>query len=264
MNNTESISDIFVQKICEKSWSIITKDEILRVWTLSGWSKSRISYAMSILLGRNLVENISKGLYKIVNRESWMVNRESGIGNIDEDYWSIIEKLIAIYSPSGGIIGGEKALELHLQNYSIPDILIIYTRDTAQRVKIKNGREIHFRTLISWEKTGGKNLYRMLLEGSSIFSKNKKLLLLWLEAALLDSLSLRRHETGIEESNILRFLRSFHMKLNREILGTLVRYRYIRAVNRLRVLARDNGYEELYKKTLDVIRDEGGGCYLNI
>ncbi len=257
MNNTESISDIFVQKICEKSWSIITKDEILRVWTLSGWSKSRITYAISILLGRKLAQNLAKGLYRVVNPKSWIV---SG----DEDYWSIIEKLIDIYSSGGWIMWWEKALELHLQNYSIPDILIIYTRDTAQRVKLKNDREIHFRTLISGEKSGGKNLYRILLEGAYVFSKNKKLQFLSPEGALLDALSLRRHEVWIEESNILRFLKHFHTRLDREVLGTLVKYRYIRAINRLRVFARDNGYEELYKKTLDVIRDEGGGCYLNL
>lgn len=257
MNKAISISDIFVRKICEKWWNLLTKEDIVRIWMLSGWSKSRVSYAMSILLGRNIVENISKGLYRIVNGKMWIVS-------MDDDYWIIIEKLIALYSPSGGIIGWEKALELHLQNYSIPDILIIYTRDTAQRVRLKNDREIHFRTLVSGEKTGGKNLYRILTEEVSVFSQNKKIQFLSLESSLLDALSLRRHDEWVEESNILRFLKSYHMKLRREILWTLVRYRYIRAINRLRVLARDNGYTELYKKTLDVIRDEGGGCYLNI
>ncbi len=257
MNKAISISDIFVKKICEKWWNLLTKEDIVRIWTLSGWSKSRVSYAMSTLLGRNLVGNISKGLYR-VKGEEWRVK------NMDEDYWIIVEKIIGMYSPSGGVIGWEKSLELHLQNYSIPDILIIYTRDTAQRVKLKDGREIHFRTLVSGEKTGGKNLYRILTEEVNIFSQNKKLQFLSPESSLLDALSLRRHDEWVEESNILRFLRSYHTKLRREVIWTLVRYRYIRAINRLRVLARDNGYTELYKKTLDVIRDEGGGCYLNI
>jgi hypothetical protein len=72
------------------------------------------------------------------------------------------------------------------------------------------------------------------------------------------------HETWVEESNIIRFLKNFHKDLKRDSLGDLVKYRYIRAINRLRVIARDNGYEDLYKKTLDIIRDEGGGCYVNI
>ncbi|MBP9780050.1 hypothetical protein KBD33_05520 [Candidatus Gracilibacteria bacterium] len=246
-----------MNKIGEKMGSIITKEEIVRIWILAGGSKNRENYAFSILLGRKLIENIARGLYRILDNQS-------GDSIQDQDYWTIIEKLIGVHSPSGGIVGGEKALEIHLQNYSTPDILIIYTRDTQLRVSLKNGREIHFRTLISGEKTGGKNLFRLLSDESIVFKENKKIQILSVESALLDALSLRRHDAGIEESNILKFLKLYHMRLSREKLGILVRYRYIRALNRLRSLSRDNGYTELYQKTLDIIRDEGGGCYLNI
>jgi hypothetical protein len=233
------------------------------MWVLSWWSKSRVSYALSILLWRKLIENISRGLYIIVQKDNLWWKGENSNG-FDEKYWYIIGKLIQIYTPSGWIIWWEKALEIHLQNYSIPDILIIYTRDTQLRVKLKNGQEIHFRTLVSGEKTWWKNLYRILLDQTDTFVQNNKLQFLSYEAALLDALSLRRHDIGVEESNILRFLKSHHTKLDRSKLGTLVKYRYIRAMNRLRVLSRDIGYTELYKKTLDIIGDEGWGCFLNI
>lgn len=237
-------------------WNLLTKDELLRIWILSGWSKSRFSYVLSILLGRKIVENLARWLYIV-----WKSDLKA---EIDQRYWDIVEKLITLHTPSGWIIWWEKALEIHLQNYSIPDILIVYTRDTQLRITLKNGREIHFRTLVSGEKTLWMNLYRILYDQSEIFTQHKKLTILWYEPALLDALSLRRHDTGIEESNILRFLKSFHTKLSREKLWILVRYRYIRALNRLRKLTKDNGYNELYQKTLDIIRDEGGGCYLNI
>lgn len=240
-------------------WSLLTKNEIIRIWSFSWWSKTRVNYAFSILLGRKLIDPIARWLYRVIKFD-W----DGIIDTSDSLYWDIVEKLIVLNTPSGWIIGGEKALEIHLQNYSIPDTLIIYTRDTQLRVKLKNGREIHFRTLISGEKTWWKNLYRILLEQSDIFVQNTKLHFLSLEPALLDALSLRRHDSGIEEANILRFLKNFHTKLSREKLWILVRYRYIRALNRLRSLSRDGGYDDLYKKTLDVIRDEGGGCYLNM
>lgn len=41
------------------------------------------------------------------------------------------------------------------------------------------------------------------------------------ELALLEALSLRRHDTGIEEANIVRFLRSFASHIDRDILGHL-------------------------------------------
>lgn len=255
MKISDTITDIFVKKICENPKNLLTKDEIVTLWIRSGGSKSRIAYATSLLLGRKLIEPIARWLYSVIRWENQ---------DVDGLYWDIVEKLILIQSPSWGIIWWEKSLELHLQNYSLPDILIIYTRDAALRIRLKNGREIHFRTLISGEKSWWKNLYRILLADASVFQKNKKILFLSQEAALLDGLSLRHHDSGIEEVNILRFLKSFHTKLSREKLGTLVRYRYIRALNRLRVLSRDAGYHDLYKKTLDIIRDEGGGCYLNI
>ncbi len=59
-------------------------------------------------------------------------------------------------------------------------------------------------------------------------------------------------------------MRSFAALLDRDILGNLTRLRYIRPLNRLRVIARDLGYSDLYAMTLEIIRDEGGGCYLNL
>lgn len=237
-------------------WEILTKEEILRIWILSGGSKTRLSRAISLLLGQKKIESVAQGLYIIQN--------PIGKGVIQEQYWKIIEKLIAFHTPAGAIIWGDKALEFHLQNYWIPDTLLLYTRDTTKRVRLSDGREVHFRVLFSWEKTGKRNLFRLLTEGSKVISTEQMIPYLALESALLDALSLRRHDTGVEEVNILRFLRNFHKHLSRDILGNLVKYRYIRAINRLRVLTRDNGYDELYKKTLDIIRDEGGGCYVNV
>lgn len=162
------------------------------------------------------------------------------------------------------MIGGEKALEIHLSNYSIPDILIIYTRDTAMRIKLIDGREVHLRTLVSGPKTGRKNLWRTIADNAITIGLPEKIQICGRELALLESLSLRRHDAGVEEANIARFLRSFATTLDRDILGNLTRLRYIRPLNRLRVLARDLGYASLYTMTLEIIRDEGGGCYLNL
>lgn len=254
MDNT--ISDIFVKKVCEKMWEILTKKEIIDLWLRSGGSNSRVAYAMSILLGRGLVEWVASGAYIVQNEtknlEIWKI------------YWQIIAKLIELHAPSGWVIGGEKALELHLSNYSIPDILIIYTRDTAMRIRLSDGREVHMRTLVSGTKTGRKNLWRTLVDNATWVEMPEKIQICGRELALLESLSLRRHDAGIEEANIARFLRSFAATLDRDILGDLTRLRYIRPLNRLRVFARDLGYADLYAMTLEIIRDEGGGCYLNL
>jgi hypothetical protein len=245
-------------------WEILTKKEIIELWLRSGGSNSRVAYAMSILLGRGVIERICSGIY--------LVQNETKTNEIWKYYWYTISKLIQLHSPSGGVIGWEKALELHLANFSIPDTLIIYTRDTALRIKLVDGREVHMRTLVSGPKTGKKNLWRTLVDNAIEINPPTPLnrgARNWIqicgrELALLESLSLRRHDAGVEEANIARFLRSFATTLDRDILGNLTRLRYIRPLNRLRVIARDLGYTGLYAMTLEIIRDEGGGCYLNL
>lgn len=237
-------------------WNILTKKDILDLWLRSGGSTSRITYAMSIVLGKNIIERVSSGLY-IVKDESQKID-------ISKIYWNIVRRLIDIHSPAGWVIAWDKAMELHLQNYSIPDVLIVYTRDTALRIKLLGDREVHFRTLISWVKTAKKNLWRTIVDYSITINTPEKLDICWYELALLESFSLRRHDIGIEESNIIRFLRSYSTQINREKLWFLTRLRYIRPLNRLRILTRDLGYVDLYKITLEIIRDEWGGCYINL
>ncbi len=237
-------------------WNILTKKEITELWLRSGGSSTRVAYATSILLGRGVIERIASGIYIVQNETKHI--------EIANSYWKIIAKLIELHSPSGGVIWWEKALELHLSNYSIPDILIIYTRDTALRIRLSDGREVHMRTLVSGPKTGKKNLWRTLSDNAIDIQIPEKIQICGRELALLEALSLRRHDAWIEEANIARFMRSFAALLDRDILGNLTRLRYIRPLNRLRVIARDLGYSDLYAMTLEIIRDEGGGCYLNL
>ena len=84
---------------------------------------------------------------------------------------------------------------MHLRDYSIPDVLIIYTRDTAIRVRLVDGREVHFRTLVSGPKTGKKNLWRTIMTVSESIVFPEKLDICGIDLALLEALSIRRHET---------------------------------------------------------------------
>jgi hypothetical protein len=86
-----------------------------------------------------------------------------------------------------------------------------------------------------------KNMYRILSDTSiEGHIDGVKLKFLSIEASLLDVASLRIHESGIAEALILRFLSKYESRLSREALGELVRYRYIRAVNRIRALTKEH------------------------
>lgn len=155
------------------------------------------------------------------------------------------------------VIGGEKALELIMMDYSIPSELIIYTKDIAKKVTVSPDHTIVFRTIISGEKKQRTNVFGILKNQSQTINIQKKTLpVLGMEAALLDTLTIHDHEEGIAESLVLKCLKRYESRLERGNFGILVSVRYIRAMNRLREITKNHGYERLYEISLDVIKKE--------
>lgn len=253
IKNKLSISDIFVKKIVEKYKNLpVTHEEIVKIWLRSWGSKNRISYALTLLQNTGEVIRVARGLYFFGDRSG-----------LRQSYWFIVKKLITIHAPSGAWIGGEKALEAHRYNYALPEVLILYTRDTSLRVRLVDGREVHFRTLVSWKKTGKKNLFPWFWKQCQYSDALAGIALPREEIALLEALSLRRHDIGIAEQEILAFLHESHERLDMDVLRDIIVVRYIRAINRLRVIARDNGYTSMYQACLSLIREQGGGCFVS-
>lgn len=247
----ESTSDIFVRKCLESNLQLLKKSDIEKFWLRSGWSKSRLSYAVSLLLSRS---------FKRIARDIYMSDTQ----NEENLYWGIISSLIEIHAPSWAIISGEKSLEISLRNYSSPDILILYTRDTNLRIRLVSGREVHFRTCMSGEKTGHKNMFPFFIKNSRKEQLLQNILYLCPEIALLDSLTLRRHGEWVADITVLKFLKVYEKSFSGEILRDAVKRRYIRSMNRLRAIAVEHGYNSLYQLSLDIIKREWGSCFVSV
>jgi hypothetical protein len=54
-------------------------------------------------------------------------------------------------------------MQIHLRDYSLPDRLVLYTRNLNKRIQIGE-YEFHFRTLKTGEKSGMKNMYRIFAD----------------------------------------------------------------------------------------------------
>ena len=239
-------------------WKILTKEDIVAIWLRSGGSKTRVAYAMTVLSWRGCIYRVTNGVYRIIG-SLWDTDR--GV-TPDEYYWEIVQKLISIHSPSGAVIGWEKALELHLRDFSIPDVLILYTRNTNLRITLSDGKNIHFRTLVSGEKTWKKNLFGTLSEKQKFIEEIGHISLPSREFSLLEALAVRRHDEWVWEYNVIRFLKRYEQEIDQVSLAKLVSFRYIRSINRLRSLSKTQGFSSIYQISLNIIKKEWGGCFI--
>ena len=253
MKNWHTVLDIFVKKITEKWERIVEKSEILSLWIRSGGSESRFAYALNYLQNHHQILRVARGIY-IINPKK----------NIEELYWQIVDKIIALYTSYGAIIGAEKSLEIQMMNFLSPEKLILYTHDVSARIRLIEWREIHFRTIQSGEKTKNKNLFSTLKKFSKNFSHHKHIFLPAKEICLLESLSIKENNSEINEIIILQFLSRNHHYLDEKIFHKIAKYKYIRAFNRLRQISKEQHLEKLYKITLEVIKNEGGWIFLSL
>ncbi len=250
----KSSTDIFVNKVVQKYWQFLSRDELRDTWIRSWGSKSRLSYALSIITSRSIGFAVARGIYRIGERTE-----------LSDFYWPLLAYIMKSITASSYVIGGEKSIEIHLRNFAIPDIVTLYTRETDMRIRIIEGKEIHLRSLLSGEKSGKLNLFRKITTDiMRVPYEGVFLPILSLEASLLDAATLRRHHMGIEESTLIKFLKVYAHKLSRARLGELVSVRYIRAANRLRIFAKEIWEESLYRMMLDIIKKEGGGCFVTL
>lgn len=252
-----------VKKLEKKMWSIITLEDIGDI--LDPGSRgtvrdgTRIHQTVYALKGLGTIISIRNGLYYVGDGVL-----TTGEEVVEVHYWDIVRMIARQEAGIDWVIGGEKALELIMMDYSIPFQLIVYTKDIAKKVVISPRHEIVFRTIISGEKKQRVNAFGILKKQSqSLDIRKVSFPVLGLESALLDALTIHDHEEGITETLILKFLKRYESKLERGNFGILVSVRYIRAMNRLREITKNHEYTRLYDISLDVIKKEWGGCFVS-
>ncbi|GAB0174759.1 MAG: hypothetical protein HHAS10_06380 [Candidatus Altimarinota bacterium] len=249
--------DIFVKKIEQNMGKTYLRSDLFRMWQNAGGSKNRFAYGLGKAKNQKKILLLGGGIFQ-------GISQNEKIQHIDDAYWEILSLVIREHSPSGAIIAHEKSMELHLKNYEIPETLVLYTRDSTKRVRV-GPYTFHFRSLKSGLKSNAKNMFRIFEKYSNeIKIENHTFHTLGIELSLLDVTSLKLQKKGIAEDLILRFIKKYENSYNRDIFGEIIAHRYIRAMNRVRSIAKYHGFEKLYNISLDVIKIEGGGCFLNL
>ena len=183
---------------------------------------------------------------------------------VEDAYWKIVRKLL-FSNGIEGVIAGPKAIEIHLRDLSIPDILIVYTTDTNAVWNISDRHKVVVKTAKTGEKTGRGNAYSVFRKMSeTVEVGGVRLRVAGIEHALLDALITHKGIAKASgEHSVKKAVSKYSKTVDREKLGKLVSCKYLTAVNRLRTIARDSGKTDLYEKPLEVVKFEGGNCFVS-
>lgn len=151
-----------------------------------------------------------------------------------------------------------------MKDYSAPKKLLVSGKEETKNLQISDMYSLSVRPIVSGKKTGNRNIYPVLKKYTDIVAiDNEKIRVACPELALLDTLLLRDSDNGIDQYLVEKFLKRSSKTLRREILGKLVSLKYITALNRLRSIAKDMGNTPLYEMCVDIIKREGGGCFVS-
>lgn len=182
---------------------------------------------------------------------------------VEDAYWKIAKKLVSKNCGSEYVVAGPKSLEIRMRDFSIPYILIVYTKNYDATLLVTDANKIVFKTAKTGLKTGRANAFPIFAKFSETFVvENLQWKIASVEHAILDSLTIHKGIPKIDEYAVIKFLSKYAKSVDRERLGRLVSCKYLTAVNRLREIARDRGIASVYEKALDVVKREGGNCFL--
>lgn len=150
-----------------------------------------------------------------------------------------------------------------MRDLSIPNILIVYTKDYSGILAVTQSNKVVFKTSKTGSKTGRSSAFPVFSKHAETLEiEGVKFKAACIEQAVLDTLTVHKGIGEADEYAVSKFLSKYAKTIDRDVLGDLVSCKYLTAANRLREISRGKGHSGLYEKTLDVIKREGGNCFV--
>lgn len=253
-----------VHKLWKIRWSIVDIDDIADIvdpdFRKKDIDKRSPTYKILYRLkGNHILTPIKQGLYYVSMGEDTDTERI-----VEDRYWKIVKKILSRETGGEYFLSGNKALEILMKDYGAPKKLIVSGKDETKNLQISDAYSLSIRPITSGKKTGNKNIHASLKRYTQTLEiEGTKLRIAWPELALLDTLLMRDAENGIDRYLVEKFLKKSAKILHRDILGKLVSLKYITAINRLRTIAQETGNKSVYDMCVDIIKREGGGCFVS-
>ncbi len=171
-------------------------------------------------------------------------------------YYKLVQKYIRQYVWAQYYISGNKALEFHLKNYSIPEKLYIINRDLQKKIKFWN-YEIIFKTLKWKQENKAINLYNKFSKYSQSWEIGEvSLKFSNLELSLVETALVSDSYEGINISLLNQAIKKYSKVVNLEVFYEIGKYKYIMSFNRLKEISRHIN-PELTKAFIDIIKKNG-------
>ena len=244
-----------VNKLLKKWWKIVFKSEIFEIIDPEQKPEytSYLNKSIYRLRSEGIIISLKAWVYIVPDDEDRNLNR---VDLIDKYYLKFLKKSITAYVWSSYYISGNKSLEFHLKDYSIPEKVVIVNRNLNKKIKIWE-YQIIFKT-ISGKVSGKKqNLYARLSEFVVLRNiEDIELKLSSLELALVES-ALVSDSLGWLDFNLLnKAVKKYAKVLDTDIFYEIGKMKFIMSFNRLKEIAKHID-RDLYEVFLDIIKKNG-------
>jgi hypothetical protein len=143
-----------------------------------------------------------------------------------------------------------------LKDFSLPEVLSVCVPKSPKKITLLEG---YMMTTLNPKSQKKPGLYGIIKKYATKMTIDDAPL--WVtcpEHALLESLIVRDGNNIADTGMILRWLKKNSHTLRMEVFSQLIPNKYISAANRLKYLAYDNTYTELYTMMVKVIDLYGG------
>nr|MDD3720720.1 hypothetical protein [Candidatus Gracilibacteria bacterium] len=245
-----------VNKLSKKGGKIIFKEDIFEIIDPEKKSdyQNYLDKTIYKLKASGVIISLKSGVYIIPDNEDLKLNE---VDLLEKYYLKLLKKYITFYVGSDYFISGNKALEIHLKDYSVANKVYVINRTLDKKVKIGD-YEIIFKTVYTTENGKKLNLFSRFYKFVDTKQvEDIEIKIANLELALLQSALVSDSYEGIDVTLLTKTIKKYSKYLKYETFEELARFKFIMSFNRLKEISKTID-KSLYEVFLDIIKKNGG------
>lgn len=245
-----------VNKLSKKWWKIIFKDDIFEIIDPEKKCEYQNYLDKTIykLKASKTIISLKSWVYIIPDKEDLKLNE---IDLLEKYYLKMLKKYITFHVWSEYFISWNKALEIHLKDYSVANKVYVINRTLDKKVKIGD-YEIIFKTVFStenWKKLNLFSRFYKFVDTKQV--EDIEIKIAALELALLQSALVSDSYEWIDVSLLTKTIKKYSKYLKQETFSELAKFKFIMSFNRLKEISKTID-KNLYEVFLEIIKKNWG------